>query len=368
MLLHAATRKGLFVIATEGGQDRITGRHFLGDNVTLSHVHARSGAWFAALEHGHFGPKLHRSRDQGRSWEAVATPAYPPAPPDGEKGPDGRPWPWDCKRLWAFASAAQDPQGTLWCGTIPGGLFTSSDDGASWRLVESLWHHPHRRQWFGGGADYPGIHSIAIDPRDPRCVRIGVSCGGVWRTRDGGGSWEHTSRGLFATYMPPERREDPLIQDVHCLVQCHGQPDHLWIQHHNGVFRSSDGGERWSHCPDVPPGGNGFGFAVAVHPQDGGCAWLAPAQSDERRIPLDGRVVVTRTADGAASWQVVRAGLPQDDAYDLVFRHGLVCARDGRSLAMGSTTGALWLSSDAGDQWREVNAHLPPIHGLTWVE
>lgn len=101
--------------------------------------------------------------------------------------------------------------------------------------------------------------------------------------------------------MPPERREDPRIQDVHRMVQCAAQPDHLWIQHHNGVFRSVDGAATWLHCPDVPPSGIGFGFAVAVHPKHGDAAWLVPAIKDECRIPVGGRVVVTRTTDGARS-------------------------------------------------------------------
>lgn len=367
MLLHVATRKGLFVYDLAGAP-RIVGRHFLGLDVTLTLADPRTGHWHAALDHGHFGAKLHRSADRGATWQEVGVPVYPPRPEGApEASADGRPQAWSLKKIWALEAGGPTEAGRLWCGTIPGGLFRSDDHGGTWSLVESLWNHPGRQRWLGGGADYPGIHSICVDPRDPRRIRLAVSCGGVWRSDDAGATWRNTSRGLFAVFMPPDRREDPDIQDVHRLVQCRDQPDRLWIQHHNGVFHSRDGGESWQHCPEVPPSGIGFGFAVAVDPTRGDTAWLVPAIKDERRIPVDGKVVVTRTRDGGAAWQVLRQGLPQEDAYDLTWRHALDVAADGRTLAFGSTTGGLWLSRDGGDSWSEVTAHLPPVHAVRLV-
>ncbi len=211
---------------------------------------------------------------------------------------------------------------------------------------------PERLKWFGGGADYPGIHSICVDPRDSRTLRIAISCGGVWKSTDGGSSWALTSKGLFAEYMPPEERENPNIQDPHRMRQCPAEPDRLWIQHHNGVFQSRDGARTWQHCADVPPCGNGFGFAVAVHPKRGDTAWLVPAIKDECRVPLNGSVVVTRTTDGGGTWEVLSKGLPQQDAYDIVYRHAFDVDGVGEALAFGSTTGSLWFSRDAGSSWR----------------
>jgi len=82
------------------------------------------------------------------------------------------------------------------------------------------------------------------------------------------------------------------------------------------------------------------------------------------RIPRDGAMCVTRTRDGGKSWQTLRDGLPQNDAFDLIYRHGLDVDASGERLAMGSTTGALWVSDDAGARWRLVNAHLPPIYAV----
>src|SRR2546427_4858851 len=137
----------------------------------------------------------------------------------------------------------------------------------------------------GGGYDFPGIHSVSVDPRDPRRVLAGVSCGGAWTTEDGGESWSVASRGMFAAYMPPEKRDDPAIQDPHRIVRCAGSPDVLWAQHHNGVFRTTDGAKSWSEVTIKP---SSFGFAVAVHPNDPETAWFVPAVEDEQRGPGGG--------------------------------------------------------------------------------
>ena len=103
---------------------------------------------------------------------------------------------------------------------------------------------------------------------------------------------------------------------------------------------------------------------AAVHPSDGDCAWFAPAAADQQRIPIDGALIVNRTRDGGRSFDTLRSGLPRSDCYDLVYRHGLAVADDGRTLLMGSTTGGLWASGDAGDSWTTVFAHLPPIYAV----
>jgi photosystem II stability/assembly factor-like uncharacterized protein len=216
----------------------------------------------------------------------------------------------------------------------------------------------------GGGYDFAGIHSVAVDPRDPGHVTIAVSVGGVWGTGDAGQSWELLGAGLRNDYTPPGMEEDPLMQDPHRMVQCPAAPDRMWMQHHNGIFVSDDSGASWRELLDVPP--SSFGFAVAVHPRDPDTAWFVPATKDVQRIPVDGRLVVTRTRDGGQSFQVLRAGLPTEPAYDLVYRHALDVCADGRGLAFGSTTGSLWVSEDQGDSWCCISAHLPPVHCVSF--
>lgn len=362
--LLAATRKGLFVLRHDREAGWAIERHvFPGENLTQVLADPRDGRWYAALNLGHFGVKLQVSEDAGVRWSELPVPSYPEGAEQATG--DGKPaQPATLKLLWALAAGGADQPGRLWAGTIPGGLFRSDDHGASWSLVQALWDQPSRPRWFGGGYDAPGIHSIAVDRRDSRRLTVAISCGGVWYSADDGSSWAVRTQGMYAVYMPPEQREDPTIQDPHCLVQCSAAPDHLWVQHHNGAFASDDGGLRWRELA-VPP--SVFGFAVAVHPADPRTAWFVPAVKDECRIPVDGRLVVSRTRDGGHSFEVLTAGLPTEPSYDLVYRHGLAISADAAWLAIGSTSGGVWLSPDLGAHWQALPARLPPVHALHFL-
>lgn len=361
--LHVATRKGLLTIDRGGdGRWRVENTAFLGDPVSMSLSDRRTGNLFAALNLGHFGVKLHRSSDRGGTWTEVGVPAYPKdLDQTATRETDAEATAPSLKQIWALEGGGEDRPGLLWAGTIPGGLFRSEDNGDSWELVSSLWNRPEREKWFGGGADYPGIHSICVDPRDSNRVMIGVSIGGVWVTEDGGGNWEPRGKGMFAEYMPPELREHPNAQDPHRIVQSPSHPEIVWCQHHNGAFRSTDGG---STFVEIKPAPSVFGFGVAVHPRDPDTAWFVPAVKDDCRIPVEGQVVASRTRDGGKTFEVLREGLPQEHAYDLVFRHALDIDESGDRLAMGSTTGTLWVTEDQGDSWRTISHHLPPIYSV----
>ena len=360
--LWIATRKGLFSLSDANGW-RIGTPAFLGDPVTMVLDDLRDGAVYAGLNLGHFGVKLHRSRDRGASWEELGVPSYAdvPAPPPAEGAEGPPPSPPTLKQLWSLEPGGPDQPGRLWAGTLPGGLFRSDNSGAEWSLVRSLWDRPERANWFGGGYDWPGIHSIAVHPRNSRQLLVGVSCGGAWASDDDGATWDVRAKGMFAEYMPPERRDDPSIQDPHRIVACGAHPDVLWAQHHNGVFRTENGGREWHVVPAARP--SVFGFAVAAHPADRNTAWFVPAVKDERRVPVDAKLVVSRTRDGGKTFDVLDRGLPSP-SFDLIYRHALDVDRSGQRLAMGSTTGGLWLSEDGGESWRTLSGNLPPIYAV----
>ena len=359
--LLVATRKGLFTFQRKQKGWQLTQSSLLGDPVTMV-LEDRAGAILAAQNLGHFGVKIKRSMDRGATWQDSRTPTYPPQPEEEADLEPTRhtPIPWDLKTIWSLESGPPERPDDLWCGTIPGGLFHSVDGGKSWSLVESLWNHPQRKHWFGGGADFPGIHSILIDPRDPSLIRIGVSCGGMWVSYDNAASWECIGEGMRAEYVPPDQAFDPNVQDPHLIVQCAASPDHVWIQHHNGIFCSRDGGLHCEEIEDVQP--STFGFTVAVDPKDPDCAWFVHGIKDDARYPVDGALAVTRTRDGGQSFDVLRNGLPQQHAYDVVYRHGLDIDASGEQLAFGSTTGNLWYSDDQGDHWQQLSSTLPPIY------
>ena len=353
--LYVATRKGLFTLTRAGAGWEHVRTAFLGDPVTAVLPDGRDGALYAGLNLGHFGVKLHRSDDGGERWTELPAPAFPAV--DGDDAPS-------VSLIWTLAAGGGDRPGLLWAGTIPGGLFGSTDRGESWTLVDALWAAPERADWFGGGYDDPGIHTVCVDPRDSRRLTVGVSCGGVWTSADGGATWALGGTGLRADYMPPNRSDDRAVQDPHRLAQCRAAPDIVWCQHHNGIFRSADGGATFTEITTAAP--SSFGFAVAVHPADPNTAWFAPAVKDDCRVPVDGRFVVSRTTDGGASFEALSDGLPAEPAYDLIYRHALDIDGTGEHLAMGSTTGNLWAGQSGGERWTLLSPHLPPINQVAF--
>lgn len=363
--LYLGTRKGFFTLERKPGGWEIVNVAFVGENASMFLQDPRDGALYVSLTLGHFGVKLHRSLDQGASWEEVAVPVYPEGAtfagfPD-ENGVQPQK-PASLNEIWSLEAGGVDQPNLLWAGTIPGGLFRSEDRGESWQLVESLWNRPERSKWFGGGKDEPGIHSVCVNPHDSKHVSVAISCGGVWVTHDGGETWSSCGQGLRADFMPPGMQNDPDIQDAHRMVQCASDPNAMWIQHHNGIFRTTNGGELWEEITTAQP--SAFGFATCVHPNDPNTAWFVPGVKDECRIPVDAQLVVTRTKDGGQTFEVLRDGLPQQHCYDLIFRHCLDVDATGERLAMGSSTGGLWISENGGNRWEHVTSYLPQIYAV----
>lgn len=354
--LILGTRKGLFVLARRDGRWQI--EHVTQEGVPISYatIDPRSGRLWACQDHGHWGPKLAYSTDRGRTWEEVPAPAYP----EGSEVAEGKPA--ATKYLWVLTPGEPQRPERLYVGTVPGGLFVSDDGGRSFRLVESLWNHPSRPQWFGGGFGDAGIHSVVIDPRNPRRWLVGVSCAGVFETGDDGATWEVRNRGLVASFLP-----DPTVEighDPHVMVAAPTDPDVLWQQNHCGIFVSRNGGREWNDVSQAE-GPARFGFAVAVDDQSADSAWVVPATSDEQRIAVGGALCVCRTDDGGAHWTRLGEGLPQRQAYDVVFRHALDAA--GGRVAFGSTTGNVYLSEDRGDSWIALGQNFPPVYSVRFA-
>jgi hypothetical protein len=360
--LYVSTRKGLFTITRhQRGMWSIEDAAFLGDSVSLMLPDRRDGARYVAFGLGHFGVKLRRSRDHGETWTSSPRPRSRRCPraPNRSSRTAAR------GRGASIRSGRSRPvTNRISCGAArsAAGLFRSDDAGDSWRLVESLWNEPFRKEWFGGGADMPGIHSVCVHPTQKGSLLVGVSCGGAWRSDDAGLTWRSSAKGMYAAFMPPERKYDEFIQDPHRIVQSPSDPRRLWTQHHNAIFRSDDGGATWNDVPDVAP--SVFGFAVAVHPHEPDTAWFVPMKSDETRHPVNGELVVTRTRDAGKTFTTLCTGLPQQHAYDVTYRHALDVADDGETLAFGTTTGSLYVTEDGGDTWSCIAGNLPPVYAV----
>jgi photosystem II stability/assembly factor-like uncharacterized protein len=357
--LLAGTTKGLIILHAVNNQWKIAAVQFEGLSVSMVYVDERNSTWWVALSHRHWGEKLHYSRDRGMNWEAASNPSYQ----DYFYRPNQ---PASLRRIWAMHHAGADKPDTLWLGTEPGGLFLTTDNGQSWKLCEGLWNHPSRlddKQWFGAGKDFPFIHSIVVDPRDSNHVYIGVSCAGIFETRDGGQTWRAKNKGLIAAYLPNPNAE--LGHDPHKVLLCATRPDVIWQQNHCGIFRTVDAGENWR----LVSGENGFpnyGFALAIDEQNPETAWVIPAQSDEKRIPVSLKLTVCKTTDGGQHWAEESDGLPDTFSFDLVLRHAFV--NQGSLLAFGSNNGNLYVSDVNEKKWRRAAQNLASVNCLIAVK
>lgn len=388
-LLLLGTRKGTVIIDRKNGTWQARPIEHAGIPICYAARNPNDGTLWASQDHGHWGPKLSRSRDNGATWEDVLTLKYPqgaryivkylPTPDFDPAAPQAQPAYKDATvfKIWNLAFGNADQPGRLYAGTIPGGLFVSDDGGDSWELNQSLWNHESRggdlfagdatseNRWFGTPAsiDYgvfePGIHSIVVDPRDSNHLMVAVSSAGVLETRDGGQTWQSRNRGMRNDYNPDPENE--WGHDPHFVAACGAQPDHLWQQNHCGVFYSADGANSWTKVSQ-PENGVHFGFPIAADAKDGRTAWVVPARGDFARMANDGGLVVARTTDGGQSWQAFHKGLPQANAYDIVLRHALDVAGD--CLCFGSSTGDVYLSEDRGETWQCLGNNFPPVYSV----
>jgi hypothetical protein len=357
--LLLGTRKGLIAFQIKrNGKCEVESLSFEGAPVSIAYADDQAGVWWAALDYGHWGVKLHRSSNRGKSWEEVPAPAYP----EGAEVKDGVKA--SLRYIWSIANGGKSHPSRLWVGTDPGGLFVSEDAGNTYQLVESLWNHPSRKEnWMGGGRDQPGIHSVVVDPRNEDRVLIGISCAGVFETVDAGKSWTVRNKGLRADFLPDPHSE--IGHDPHLLVASPSNPDILWQQNHCGIFHSADGAHSWKDISE-PEGPARFGFAIAVAEDNADQAWVCPANSDETRTAIRGALCVCRTDDGGKTWKTLRNGLPQENCFDIVYRHALACHAD--HLAFGTTTGNFFISNDRGEHWQVVSNYLPMIYSVQFAK
>jgi ligand-binding sensor domain-containing protein len=355
-IMLVSTRKGLVIAEKKVNSWTILESHFDAIPVTFSYEDPRNGHWWVALDHGHWGIKLHKSEDKGKSWSKMTVPMYPENA-EIKKGIKA-----STSFIWSINQGGLNYPDRMYIGTIPGGLFISNDYGESWKLCEGLWnHHSREKNWFGGGFDHPGIHSINIDPRNEETIQIGISCAGVFESSDSGQHWIAKNKGLIAEFLPDPNAE--YGHDPHLLIRSNTNPDILWQQNHCGIFISENNGEQWNKVSQEN-GPAHFGFAIAVDEKNPLKAWVAPAVSDEHRIAVEKSLCISRTDDGGKTWRALRNGLPQNFAFDIVYRHAMQKSSD--TLVFGTTTGNLYVSEDEGESWETLSQNLPMIHAISF--
>lgn len=255
--------------------------------------------------------------------------------------------------------------GTLYAGTKPAALLKSDDGGKSFQALESLTNHPSAESWNPGAAGLV-LHTIVDDPAAPGKLWVGISAAGVFATEDAGASWERRNRLSNAAACeghshPAGPRDGETGHCVHNMMRAPGDGDLLYQQNHHGVWRSSDGGRSWDSINEGLP--STFGFPIRVHPRDPQTIWTFPLNGDSAgRFPPDAAAAVWKSSDGGRSWQAKREGLPQEACFFTVLRQAMAGdGRDPAGLYFGTNSGSLYASFDEGDSWTELTRHLPTI-------
>lgn len=352
-LLLIGTRKGLVIARSRQGRREWSADplQFANKEVYCVAVDPRRDPprLFAGVGTGHWGSFLVHSDDLGRTWtEPEHTPI---AFPEGSGTA--------LVRVWQIHAAGEGQPGVVYAGVEPHALFRSDDGGLSFSIVEGLWNHPHRAGWTPGGGG-ACLHTVLSHPTDPQRVLVAMSTAGVYRTADGGATWEPANRGIQAVWLPEDQRYPEYGQCVHRVAMHPSRPDRLYAQNHFGVYRSDDGGDSWDAIEAGLP--STFGFPIVVHPRRPDTIFTFPLQADEERMPPGGRCRVYRSDDAGEAWTPLSAGLPEGPYYAAVLRDAM-CADGGdpAGIYFGTRLGEVYATLDDGESWTTVATHLPDV-------
>ncbi|HEX8165166.1 MAG TPA: exo-alpha-sialidase [Beijerinckiaceae bacterium] len=349
VLVLLGTKKGAFILESDVRRRSWELRGPFCETWPMNHVIAdeATGAIYAAGGNEWFGPAVWKSTDLGETWTHSSQGLSYAA---GEQ---------PIKSVWSLAR-----NGTrLYAGVEPAGLFRSDDGGETWAHVAGLRDHPSRPEWQPGGGGLI-LHSIVLHPDDDKRIWVGISAGGVFHTSDGGATWEARNRGTRADFLPEGQRYPEHGQCVHSLAMAPGMPDRLYQQNHCGMYVSEDGGRRWESIETGLP--SSFGFPAAAHPRDPDTLYLVPLNGDiAGRFMPDAKAAVWRTRDAGRSWAALRAGLPQENVFFGVLRQALATdPLDPAGVYFGTGSGTLYASADEGDSWAAIAQHLPSISSV----
>ncbi len=353
------TRKGAFILTSDEKRQKwdVSGPHFAGWE--MYHVKgspADPDRIYASQHTGWFGQQVQRSNDGGQTWEAVDNKFVYDGVPGTHKWYDGTPHPWEFKRVWHLEPSLTDPD-TVYAGIEDAAIFKTTDGGKSWQEMPGLRAHGSGPNW-QPGAGGMCLHTILLDPADPQRIYIAISAAGAFRSDDGGATWKPINKGLRSQYIP-----DPNAEVGHCVhrIAMHrSRPNTLFMQKHWDVMRTDDAGDNWTEVSgDLP---TDFGFVVDVHAHEPETVYVVPIKSDSEHFPLDGALRVYRSRTGGNEWEPLTKGLPQSNCYVNVLRDALaVDGCDSCGVYFGTTGGQVYASADAGDSWMPIVHDLPAV-------
>jgi photosystem II stability/assembly factor-like uncharacterized protein len=353
------TKKGAFVLNADGKRERweVSGPHFAGWEIY--HVKGspvQSDRLYASQTSGWFGQMLQRSDDGGNTWEAVGNEFNYDGVPGTHQWYDGTQHPWEFKRVWHLEPSLTDPD-TVYAGVEDAALFKTMDGGRTWQEMPGL--RSAKGNLWQPGAGGMCLHTIILDPVNPDRIFIAISAAGAFRTDDGGKTWKPANRGLKSPYELP----DPDTEVGHCVhrIAMHpSRPDVLFMQKHWDVMRSDDAGESWQEVSGNLP--SDFGFPIQVHAHEPETIYVVPIKSDSEHFPPDAKLRVYRSRTGGNEWEALTQGLPQKDCYVNVLRDAMaIDSLAPCGVYFGTTGGQVYGSADNGDTWNAIVRDLPAV-------
>jgi photosystem II stability/assembly factor-like uncharacterized protein len=352
------TRKGAFVLTADGKRARweVNGPFFGGWEIYhLKASPADPNRLYASQSSGWFGQLIQRSNDGGKTWDPVGNKFVYDGNPGTHQWYDGTPHPWEFKRVWHLEPSLTDPD-TVYAGVEDAALFRSTDGGQSWQELPGLRSQQGARWTPGAGG--MGLHTILLDAAHPERIVIAISAAGAFRSDDAGKTWKPINRGLKSKYIPDPNAEVGFC--VHHLARHRSRPNVLFMQLHWDVMRTDDAGESWHEISGNLP--TDFGFPIEVHAHEPDTVYVVPIKSDSEHYPPDAKLRVYRSRTGGNEWEALTKGLPQSDCYVNVLRDAMaVDTLDKCGVYFGTTGGQVYASPDGGDNWAPIVSHLPAV-------
>ena len=353
------TRKGAFILTSDGKRQKwnVEGPHFAGwEMYHLKGSPANPNRLYASQSTGWFGQLIQRSDDGGKTWQPVGNQFTYDGVPGTHQWYDGTPHPWEFKRVWHLEPSLTDPD-TVYAGVEDAAMFRSTDGGVSWQELSGLRGHGSGPHW-QPGAGGMCLHTILLDPSDAERMFIAISAAGAFRSADAGQTWQPINRGLKSQGIPSPDAE--VGHCVHRIAMHRERPGVLFMQKHWDVMRSDDGGDSWYEVSGNLP--TDFGFPIDVHAHEPETIYVVPIKSDSEHFPPEGKLRVYRSRTGGNEWEPLTRGLPQSDCYVNVLRDAMaVDSLDSCGVYFGTTGGQVYVSPDAGDNWMPIVHDLPAV-------
>lgn len=353
------TRKGAFILEADGKRQdwTVNGPFFAGwELYHLKGSPADPNIIFASQSSGWFGQQIQRSADGGKSWQPVGNKFVYDGVPGTHQWYDGTPHPWEFKRVWHLEPSLTDPD-TVYAGVEDAAIFRTTDGGQTWNELPGLRGHGSGPHW-QPGAGGMCLHSILLDPTNANRMFIAISAAGAFRTDDGGAQWQPINRGLRSEYIPDADAE--VGHCVHHIAMHPSRPNTLFMQKHWDVMRSDNAGDQWTEVSGNLP--TDFGFVIDVHAHEPETIFVVPIKSDSEHFPPDGQLRVYRSRSGGNEWEALSNGLPQKDCYVNVLRDAMAVDRlDTCGVYFGTTGGQVYGSADGGNNWNAIVRDLPPV-------